>query len=450
MIQAFYFFLSLSLLIILHELGHFLTAKMFKTRVEKFYLFFDFLFPFPTLLNFTLFKKKIGDTEYGLGWFPFGGYVKIAGMVDESDDEEQLNKEPQPGDYRLLKPWQRLIILSGGVIVNAILGWLIYSMLLFTQGEGAILMKDAKYGFVADSLAQSVGFKTGDKIIGYDKEHKFEDATVPVVKDLLLDDAKTVQVERNGQMMDISIPEGTYKAIIEARGKLPFLRLAFPAEIDSAGADSPILKEYKKGDVMIELAGQPVNYFAEIGIILQQNVGKKIDGKLLRGTDTVNISFIVPEDAKLQIFAPNVEKFLPVQKTEYGFVASFGAGFTKSIETLRDYAKQFKLIFNPKYRAYKQIGGFASMASMFPKGWDWVAFWGITAFISLVLAFMNILPIPMLDGGYLIFTLVEMLTGYKFSDKFIMRANMVGLVIILGLMILANGNDLIRWISGKW
>lgn len=436
--------LSLSILVLLHEWGHYITARMFKTRVEKFYLFFDFLFPFPTLMNFALFKKKIGDTEWGLGWFPMGGYVKIAGMMDESMDEEALKLPPQPDEFRSKKAWQRLIIMLGGIIVNLLLAFFIYSFLLYATGKETIPMENAKYGFVADSLAQSIGFKTGDQIVGYDNKVKFKEAGISVVVDLLLDDAKNVQIVRNGQPMTIDIPDYVFPAIVNARGDIEFLRIAFPSDIDSIEPESPLYGKMQKGDKVINVAGQPITYFAEISPLLKQNRNKTIPVTVLRGTDTVTMQALIPEDAKLKIQAKSLDNYFDITKTSYTLLQSFPAGFVMCKEILGKYVKQFRIIFSPRFKGWKQIGGFASMSKQFGSKWDWPAFWMSTAFLSLVLAFMNLLPIPALDGGHALFTLVEMITGRKPSDKFLEYAQMVGMVFILTLLVVANGNDILR------
>jgi regulator of sigma E protease len=445
MIRITYFFLGLSILITLHELGHYLAARFFKTRVEKFYLFFDFLFPFPGLLNFTLFKKKIGDTEYGIGWFPFGGYVKIAGMMDESMDEEALKQPPQPDEFRVKPAYQRLIIMLGGIIVNVLLAFFIYAMILLKTGEQSIPMKNATYGFVCDSLAQSIGLKTGDKFIGYDNK-KFTDATVPVVKDLLLNNAKVLHIERNGGLLDINIPESVYRQIIEGEGKVSFVKLAFPSELDTIMPESPLFGFAEKGDKVVMLDNQPIQYFAEMGSILQRNKGKEIDVTLQRGEATIGTKITVAEDGLLKVGARNITDYFEIETKEYNLLTCFPAGVKHSWKILQDYVKQFRIIFSPELKGYKQLGGFASISKLYPDEWNWLAFWNSTAFISILLAFMNLLPIPALDGGHALFTIVEMITGRKPSDKFLEYAQIVGMVLLFGLMIYANGNDLVRWL----
>lgn len=450
MIRFTYLLLGLSILVTLHELGHYIAARIFKTRVEKFYLFFDFLFPFPHIMNFALFKKKIGDTEYGLGWFPFGGYVKIAGMIDESMDEEFLKSEPKPWEFRSKPAWQRLIIMLGGITVNLLLGFFIYSMILWHNGTSSIPMKNARYGFVADSLAQSIGLRTGDKILGYDHKHRFEDISDPIVLDLLLNDAKTLQIERNGQKMDIDIPESVYETIVGSGKKISFLRPAFPFDIDSITNNSPLKGIAQKNDRVIYMNDQPIRYFYEMSNMLLANAGKDVTIGLLRGQDTIRANIKVPQDGMLSIYARSMDNYFHVDTTKYSFFSALPAGVAMSMDILFNYAKQFRIIFNPRLKGYKQLGGFATIAKVYPDTWDWTTFWSATALISLILAFMNVLPIPMLDGGYAIFTLYEIITRRKPSEKFLERAQVVGLILILALLLFANGNDLVRWMTAKF
>lgn len=446
MIRIGYFFLGLSILITLHELGHFLAARYFKTRVEKFYLFFDFLFPFPSVLNFAIFKKKIGDTEYGLGWFPFGGYVSIAGMIDETQDSEALKAPPQPDEFRSKPAYQRLIIMLGGIIVNVLVAFFIYAMILLNTGTQNIPMENAKYGFVADSLAQSIGIKTGDILLGYDNK-KFKSASVPVVKDLLLDNAKVLHINRNGANIDVNIPSSVYSAIIEGEGKVSFVKLAFPAELDSIFPESPLTKIAQKNDKVISLNGQPIQYFAEMGSILQKNKNKTIDISLLRGNDTIVNSVKIGEEGLLMVSAKSLEDYFEVESKEYNLLTCFPAGVKHTFEILNDYIKQFRIIFSPELKGYKQLGGFAAISKLYPNEWNWLAFWNSTAFISIILAFMNLLPIPALDGGHALFTLVEMVTGRKPSDKFLEYAQTVGMILLFALLIYSNGNDLFKFLT---
>jgi regulator of sigma E protease len=307
-------------------------------------------------------------------------------------------------------------------------------------------MSNAQYGFIADSLAQSIGLKTGDKLIGYDNK-TFESASVPVVKDLLLDNAKVLHLERDGQKLDINIPTSVYSAIIGGEGKVSFLKLAFPSDLDSILPESPLHKIAQKNDKVIALAGQEIRYFAEMGPVLQANAGKEVSISLLRGADTIQSQVKVSEDGFLKVTAKPITDYFKIEKKEYNLLTCFPAGVAHSWNVLSDYVKQFRIIFSPELKGYKQLGGFAAISKLYPDEWNWLAFWNSTAFISILLAFMNLLPIPALDGGHALFTLVEMVTGRKPNDKFLEYAQVVGMVILFGLMIYANGNDLFKWLS---
>lgn len=446
------FILSLSILVLLHEMGHFLAARAFKTRVEKFYLFFDFMFPFPSLLNFALFKKKIGDTEYGIGWFPLGGYVKIAGMMDESMDEESMKLPPKPDEYRSKKNWQKLIIMLGGIIMNVLLGWVIYSQLLFWQGEAFLPADGAKFGISCDSLALSAGFRDGDIIIGHDGGKKFESfGSIP--KELLLDNVKTVEVKRNGQDISITIPADFITKAVASRAH-GFIDFRIPCMVGVFSKESVIKDKLKKGDVIIAINDSTVGFFSQARPILATLKGKEANITYLRGADTMHTSVIVPESGLLGFRPPSDIKlfkgYLDFTEIHYGFFQSFGAGWVKVFQKTGDYLKQFKLIFSPTVKGYKQLGGVGTMASMFPEEWDWIAFWSLTAFISLILAVMNLLPIPMLDGGYVLMLLIEMIIGRPLNEKLVENIQKVGLIFIIGLMVFANGNDLYRWIMTRF
>ncbi|MFN8277740.1 MAG: RIP metalloprotease RseP [Chitinophagales bacterium] len=455
MIKAVQLILSLSFLVVLHELGHFLAARAFKTRVEKFYMFFDFMFPFPHLLNFALFKKKIGDTEYGIGWFPMGGYVKIAGMVDESTDLDQLSAEPKPDEFRSKKNWQKLIIMLGGIIMNLIVGWLIYSHLLFWVGEQILPTENARLGVQCDSLALKIGFRNGDIILSHDGGKKFE-SLQSVGKELLLDDVKTVTVNREGSLTDITIPaDFTSMAVNQSKaGKRPLFEFNVPCMVGEIAEKSAIKGIMQPGDVIINIDSQPIRYFSDARPVLQARKSKDVPVAFLRKSDTLHAMVHVMDSGVLGFFFPSDVKMLKgyVDFTEkhFGFFESLTAGAAKAYGRTIDYIKQFKLIFSPKVKGYKQLGGVGTMAGLFPDRWDWIAFWSMTAFLSLILAVANLLPIPMLDGGYVILLLFEMISGRKLSDATVEKINRVGLVLLLGLMIYANGNDLWRLVLSKF
>ncbi|MES2620318.1 MAG: RIP metalloprotease RseP [Bacteroidota bacterium] len=448
LIKAAQLLLSLSILVVIHELGHFIAARMFKTRVEKFYLFFDFLFPIPTVLNFALFKKKIGDTEYGIGWFPLGGYVKIAGMADESMDDSYLSSEPKPDEYRSKKNWQKLIIMLGGIIMNILLGWFIYSMLAFSQGDAYLPAENAKYGISVDSLGTYAGFRDGDVILSHDGGIKFNSFN-SVAAEILLDDIKTVEVLRDGQAVTITIPSGFAKQAVSSRVKKGFIDFRIPCMVGDFTPETVLKGKLKKGDVIVAINDSSVHYFQEAKGILANLKGEDAVITFVRDKkDTLTANVTVPVTGLLGFSSPvdvrDYRGYIDFVENEYGFFESFGQGAKLAYKTMRDYLKQFKLIFNREVEGYKQIGGLGTMGSIFPSTWDWLAFWKLTAFISLMLAIANLLPIPMLDGGYVILLLFEMITGKQLSDKVVENINRVGFVIVIFLMLYANGMDIFR------
>lgn len=434
--------LSLSLLIILHEGGHFAAARLFKVRVEKFYLFFDFLFPFSEVFKFSLFKFKWGDTEYGLGWFPMGGYVKIAGMMDESNDKDAMAKPPQPWEYRSQKPWKRLIIILGGIIVNLIVGIVVMWGVKYTWGDTYTVMKDVPVE-VRDSSLYEAGMRNGDVILGF---KSFEQLN----KDIILNDVTSLKVQRGNETVDIQLPEDIIRRIIKRKVLLVFPRIPF---IVGEVPDSSINKSagLMKGDLVTKIDTVPVKYFDEFGPLLKNYSGQQIPVQVEREGQPQTLDLKVNEEGKFEILATDPEAlsklgYLKTETTRYGFFESFGVGMKAAFTIIGDYARQFKLFVRPETGALNEVGGFASMAKLFPDEWNWEAFWRLTAFLSLVLAFMNFLPIPMLDGGYMVFIIYEMITRKEPSEKFMNVANTVGFVIVIGLLVFANGNDLYKWI----
>ncbi|MCG1034911.1 RIP metalloprotease RseP [Polaribacter sargassicola] len=442
LIKASQFILSLSLLIVLHELGHFIPAKLFKTRVEKFYLFFDY--------KFSIFKKKIGETVYGIGWIPLGGYVKISGMIDESMDTEQMALPPQPWEFRSKPAWQRLIIMLGGVFVNFVLGIFIYIMLMYTYGEKFLPNENVKDGvWVQDSLAMNLGLETGDKILTIDGEKikKFSELTLGFVN------GNDFQIERNGEVVDKEIPENFISQLVD-RGKDAgaILLPRYPFAIAAVSEDSPnINSDIKVKDIVIAINGKAIKYFDEAQTELDKFKNKDISITVKRGIETKEVAVKVTEDGKLgvalgQLSFKDLEKlgYYNLAEIEYSFAEAIPAGFNKSWKTLTDYIKQLKKIFNPSTGAYKGLGGFISIGSIFPDEWSAESFWNITAFLSIMLGFMNLLPIPALDGGHVVFTLWEMITGKKPGDKFLEYAQVTGFIILVALLLFANGNDIFR------
>jgi len=435
MIKFAQLFLSLTILITLHEFGHFYFAKKFKTRVDKFYLFFDFLFPFANIFNFAIFKKKIGDTEYGLGWFPFGGYVQIAGMVDEQMDTEALKSEPQPWELRSKPAWQRLLIMMGGIIVNFFLGIFIFWMVLLAWGKETIPVDRLQYGISCDSVALGMGLRDGDFIVSVDNQPVKTLNRVAIT--VIMEKAKSIQVKRDGQIVNIPVSENDISVILKNLKKSPFITARTPTEVDSILAGSAAEKAgLKKGDMIYGVNDKAVPYFGELQRELSGLRGKTVDLKVLRGKDSLSLKTEVVTDGTIG-FNRNLEKYITIDTAKFGFFGALSQGFKDGIESIVMQAKQFVVIFTVK-DAHKQVGGFYSMYKNMNPTWDWHDFWTFTAFLSLVLAFMNFLPIPMLDGGYILFILIEMITRRKVPEKVIYYANYVGLVMILGLMIYAN------------
>lgn len=428
-------FLSLTILITLHEFGHFFFAKRFKCRVEKFYLFFDFLFPFAGLMNFSLFKKKIGDTLYGLGWFPFGGYVQIAGMVDEQMDKTMLEKEPEPWEFRAKPAYQRLLIMMGGILVNLILGFFIYWMVFFYWGRQTVPAEKLKFGIACDSTALKMGLRDGDFVTSVNGKPITNLRQVPI--EIIMNKATSMEVLRDGQKITIPVSEDNISAILSGLKKKDFISVRMPTEVDMVAPTSYAESAgLKKGDLLIGINDKATPFFNEFRAELAHHKGKEVELVTLRGVDTVRLKSKVTTEGTVG-FIPNYEKYTPVVDQQFGFFESLGEGVSFGIENLVMQAKQFVVLFTVK-DAHKQVGGFYSMYKNMNAVWDWHAFWLFTAFLSLVLAFMNFLPIPMLDGGYILFLLIEMISRRKIPEKVIYYANYVGLVFILGLMIYAN------------
>jgi len=444
-VQALQLLAALSLLILLHEFGHFFFARLFKTRVEKFYLFFDFLFPFPGLLNFALFKKKKGETEYGLGWFPLGGYVKIAGMVDESMDKEQMNQPPQPWEYRSKKAWQRLLIMLGGILMNILVAIAIYIAIFGIWGESYLPVENAKYGVAADSLAESVGFRDGDKIltVGGKKPERFNE----VMKEFIFHQANYFEVERGGEKVTINVPEGTVRQIIQARRKGSFIDIRTPFLVGAVGNGSAAEKiGLKKGDSIVMLNNQPVAFFDQFEEVKRSYKGQDVTLTVMRNNQPVELKGALPEDGIFG-FKPDIdpERYFQLNTVKYGFFESIGKGFSTTFSTFGAYWDQFRFLFTSKeVKASESLGGIVSFGQMFPPVFSWETFLHLTAFVSIILAFMNLLPIPGLDGGYVLFLLFELISGKKVSDKVMERATTVGLVLLLCLMLYANGLDIFR------
>lgn len=441
--------LSLSILVILHEFGHYITARWFKCRVEKFYLFFD---PW-----FSIVKKKIGHTIYGIGWLPLGGYVKIAGMVDESMDKNQLKQSPQPWEFRSKPAWQRLIIMLGGVTVNVLLAFLIYAMILMVWGEKKIPTDSMKYGITFnDSLFTNLGFKNGDKILAVDGKPVKE--YTDVLKKVLIVD-KTVSIEREGKKMDLNMPVDLIGKLVAKKKTAdgPLISPRVPAIVIGIPDTTAAYKAgLRKGDKIIAVDSISTFFMDELKSVAEAKKGQNVVLKVNREDSTITFPATITAEGKIGfmglLFIEQMDSIgiLKYEVKKYGFFAAFPAGVKKAAAELQFYIDQFKKILSPSTGAYKGVGGFKAMGSVFSGShWDWEHFWTITAFFSIVLAFMNLLPIPALDGGHVLFTLGEMITGRKPSEKFLEYAQIVGMVILLALMLYANGNDWFGWGRGK-
>lgn len=421
------FILIISILVILHELGHFIPAKYFKTKVEKFYLFFD--------VKFSLFKKKIGDTEYGVGWLPLGGYVKIAGMIDESMDTEQMKQEPQPWEFRSKPAWQRLIIMLGGVTVNFFLAWIIYSGLFYTVGDNYIPADHIKYGIQVDSIGERIGLKTGDKILAIDgiKTKKFDDAML----DILLGD--NITVDRNGEKVTFPIPDEGIRDVLGAKGKR-FLSYRYKAVIDTLLPNKPAIKAgLMPGDQIKAVNGNAVVYWDEFVDEIISKKGQPISITVLRDGASKTLDMTVGNDATIGV-GPMIEDISVTD--HYSFLAAIPAGFEETIHVLTKQIKQFKIILKPKTEAYKSVRGPIGIVDMMPKSFDWMFFWNFLAMFSVWLAFVNLLPIPALDGGHVMFLLYEMISGRAPSEKVLERGQIIGFVIIMSLMAVIFGHDI--------
>jgi len=447
LIKASQFILSLSLLIVLHELGHFIPAKLFKTRVEKFYLFFDY--------KFSIFKKKIGETVYGIGWIPLGGYVKISGMIDESMDTEQMALPPQPWEFRSKPAWQRLIIMLGGVFVNFILGIFIYIMLMYAYGEKFLPNENVKDGvWVKDSLGINLGIQTGDKVLTIDGERikKFNELSTLIG----FINGTNFQIERNGAVIDKVIPENFISQLIDSdKNAGPVITVRYPFVIAKVQKDSLNANaDMQPKDIITAINGTPISYYDQAKNEMAKYKGQNISITLKREKEVKEIPVKVSNFGNIGVAFGRTSYndlaklgYYDLADIEYSFAEAIPAGWNKSWKVLTDYVKQLKKIFNPSTGAYKGLGGFISIGSVFPSEWSAQSFWNITAFLSIMLGFMNLLPIPALDGGHVVFTLWEMITGKKPGDKFLEYAQVTGFLLLIALLLFANGNDLFKLLS---
>lgn len=443
LIQLFQFILSISILVILHELGHFVPAKLFKTKVEKFYLFFD---PW-----FSLFKTKIGGTEYGIGWLPFGGYVKIAGMVDESMDTEQLKKPAEPWEFRSKPAWQRLIIMIGGVTVNFFLAWLIYSSLSYFKGETFHENTKFENGVAVSEAGKKMGLENGDKILKIDGKpaERMETSTINMLF------ANEATVLRNGKEVTFPVNEDGVAAVLAENEAKLYFSPRFEVVVDSLlPKGSAQAAGMIKGDKIVGINGKPVRFFDELGNELSRYKNQNVVLDIERNNTPQKIDIKVDEKGKLGFsndMAVAQKEFEKSQVTKhYTLLEAIPRGLTRTIDVLTMQIKQFKIIFNTKTEGYKKVSGPIGIIKQMPETINWEFFWSFTAMFSVWLAFLNLIPIPGLDGGHVVFTLWEMITGKPVPQKVLENAQMIGVVFLLGLMILIFGNDIVKWITGKF
>ena len=485
LIKVLQFIFALSLLIIIHELGHFAAAKIFKTRVEKFYLFFDWGFSLVRCkrvngkLRWRFFAKNVPEkyevvektnsdgkkekeyipidlstlpeddwrrsdnTEYGIGWFPLGGYNKIAGMIDESMDKEAMKQPPQPWEFRSKPAWQRFIIMVGGVFMNVVLAFIIYIGLLSNYGEQYLPTSEVnKYGISVDSLAYEFGLRDGDKILAVDGNYIENFAQIPM--QIILEKATTIEVERKGERILITLPEDALQKLL-AKQDGNFISFQTPFVVQDFGENSVAQASgIEKGDVIIGINDISTPYYQNFVRVIKAYKDQDITLSVLRNADTLQYAMHLPAEGVIGVYMGSIDDYFAMSTTDYSFFEAIPAGFNKTFSELSDYWKQVKLIFSPKTKAYESVGGFISIGKIFPDSFEWYMFWRLTAFLSIALAVMNILPIPALDGGHILFLLYEMITRRKPSDKFMEIAETIGLFLVLALVVLANGNDIIR------
>ncbi len=433
------FVLSLSILIVLHELGHFLPAKWFKTRVEKFYLFFD---PW-----FSLFKYKKGETEYGIGWLPLGGYVKISGMVDESMDKEQMKQEPQPWEFRSKPAWQRLIIMLGGVTVNFLLGFFIFGMLLFVYGRDYITASNLTHGIaINDSICYKMGLQNGDKLMRIG-EHEFtEFNSGQAVRQIILFNANTLTVERQGETKTLNLPANITEQLTKSRSKTPLFDPRMPFVVAQTVKGKPAEKAgFLANDSLIAVNNDTMQFFDQFVYALSQHKNKTVAITVMRNDSAKVLNVAVDENGKIGLAPYGPMRYFKIDNQSYSFFPAMVAGVKKGYERITDQISAFGQMFKGKIKAQDSLGGFMSIASLYKPVWDWQEFWSMTAFLSIILGFMNLLPIPALDGGHVVFLLGELITGRKPSDKLLEYAQMVGMVLLLSLLLFANGLDIYRY-----
>jgi regulator of sigma E protease len=436
-IKVLQLILALSLLVFVHELGHYFTARMFRIRVEKFYLFFD-------AWGFSFFKFKIGETVFGLGWVPFGGYCKISGMIDESMDTEAMKQPPQPWEFRTKPAWQRLIVMVGGVFMNLVTAIVIYIGMSWHWGDNYIANQDLRWGYSFNELGHEIGFRDGDRVVSFDGE-PVEGNYLGVFVDMVIGQVRQVGVLRDGAPVTVTIPEGRTAQMLDSPDfmlpRMPFVVAGIPAETTTPLA---------VGDSLVAFNGVPVTFRDQIEGALLESAGREVPVTVMRDSSGVRVPRVlsVPISAEDK-FGVNVKSgsgdWFRISTRTYTFAEAVPAGFRKAGREIGSYWQQLKLLVNPKTEAYKGLGSLITIGSIFPGTWDWFRFWSVTALLSIILAVMNILPIPALDGGHTLFLLWEVITRRRPSDKFLERATMVGMILLIALMVLAFGNDIYRF-----
>ena len=429
------FILSFSIIVVLHELGHFIPARLFGARVEKFYLFFN--------PGFSLWKKKIGDTEYGLGWIPFGGYVKISGMIDESMDKEQMNKAPESYELRSKPAYQRLIVMLGGVIVNVILAIVIFIGIAWFWGDNFLPAKNLSYGIHPTEISKKMGLQDGDIIVGLDqKELKdfFE-----LESKIVLEDAKTIQIKRGDSTLSLAIPTTVAAELSNANNATAFVLPLFPVIVDSIGKSAVMVEgSFQKNDTLLSINGESVKYQHEFIEVKKKYSDSLVTVIAKRGMDTVTVRTLINNKAQLGLFVKLPMQLFKTVHQAYSFAEAIPTGIQRCFTTLDNYVTGIKQIFTGKVNPNDSLGSLISIGNTFPSQWDWERFWTLTAVFSIVLGFMNVLPIPALDGGHALFILFEMITGRKPSDKFMEYAQIAGMILMFGLMLYALGLDFWR------
>ncbi|TKG92375.1 RIP metalloprotease RseP [Puteibacter caeruleilacunae] len=438
LIKASQLLLSLSILVILHEFGHFMFAKIFKCRVEKFYLFFD---PW-----FSLLKTRKGETEYGIGWLPLGGYVKISGMIDESMDKEAMKEEPKEWEFRSKPAWQRLLIMIGGVMMNFIFAILIYIGILYAYGKQYLPNENAVHGIVVNEVGEEIGLRTGDKILEVNG-NVIEDF-YKIVPSLILEKAENIKVNRGGEVIVLPITNQDLAVLLKKSKGIISPRVLFDIKVGKLVKNSPAKKAgFKVGDEFVAIDGNKFTYYDQFAAYLKDKKSTSVNVEIHRDGTTMQLPVEVDETGRLGFYpAFNEGAELKHKTLRYGFLESVPAGLSLGWTTVKDYLKQFKLIFTPETKAYESLGGFISIGNIFPGQWNWHSFWNMTALLSLILGIMNLLPIPALDGGHVLFLLYEMVSGRKPGDKFLEYAQIGGMILLLALVLYANVNDVIKYI----